>query len=267
MLLGNGRGGLNIGPGEAAEVALRGPADASITESAKEKVVFCSRTGETLVFQADRQNRSAALCACGNASAAAAALLAQRLNRTRVDQDLHMPDGRLEMRSEAAPTGDGGWRVEQAWTGFRFHVREADMHGRRVAVCTGSFNDYLVVLLGGAAELEQFDLPEVLALWRQARQYSGFDNPLQSRLVALAPQAGGRPFAKFYTCGRPHPGAPLTGLATLAMASSRVNWLASLLEGSTVEHRRGTDPLPSVRAARNGFEIGFPAIDVHLHGI
>jgi hypothetical protein len=51
------------------------------------------------------------------------------------------------------------------------------------------------------------------------------------------------------------------------MASNRVNWLASLLENGAVEHRRGTDPLPSVRAAREGFEIGFPAIDVHLHGI
>jgi hypothetical protein len=140
------------------------------------------------------------------------------------------------------------------------------MLGRQVAVCTGSFNDYLVVLLPSVGDLDHFDLPEASALWGVARQFGGFDNPLQSRLVALAPRDGRQPRARFFTCGRTHPGAPLTGLATLAMASRRLGWLASLV-GNGIEHPRGVDALPAVRETSRGFEIGFPTIDVVLGGI
>jgi hypothetical protein len=265
--LGNGRASLTAGEREAVEVILRHAAEPCPPEAAKEKVVFCSRAGETLVFQADREKQSAALCACGNASATAAALLGNRLNQRRVRQDLHLPDGRLDTASTVTPLTRDSWRVQQTWIGIRFQVQSTVLGGRQVAVCRGSFNDYLVVGLSGEAELEQFDLPEVLDLWRQARRFSGFDNPLQSRLVALAPRPGRPPFAKFYTCGRSHPGAPLTGMATLAMASGRVSWLADLLRDGTIAHRRGTDALPAVRAAGQGYEIGFPAIDVLLKGI
>jgi hypothetical protein len=267
LLLGSGHGKLNVGPSEATEVALRHATDPCPAEAAKEKVVFCSRQGETLVFQADRQNRCAALCACGNATGTAAALLGHRLKQRHVRQSLQVPDGRLDMSSTVTPLAEGGWRVEQAWLGIRSRVEPTEMQGRPVAVCTGSFNDYLIVRLSGTDELEQFDLPQVLALWSEARTFSGFDNPLQSRLVALAPRPGQRPFAKFYTCGRAHPGAPLTGMATLAMASGRVDWLGDLLQGAAIEHRRGVDTLPTVQVTSQGYEIGFPAIDVLLKGV
>jgi hypothetical protein len=267
LLLGGGRRSLKVGPREAVEIARRN-ADAPVpAEAAKEKIVFCSRQGETLVFQADRQNQSAALCACGNASATAAALLAHRLNQNQVRQDLQVPDGRLEVVSDVTPIARDGWRVRQSWIGIRFQVQETTMHGRPVAVCTGSFNDYLIVRLSSADERERFDLAEVLALWDEARKFSGFDNPLQCRLVALDAGSGELPFAKFYTCGRAHPGAPLTGMAALAMAAGRVGWLRELLRGSGIEHRRGVDPLPEVRVNAAEFEIGFPAIDVYLQGI
>jgi hypothetical protein len=267
ILLGRGKDRLDVGPNEAAEIILRNADDPVPPDAAKEKVVFCSRRGDTLVFQADRQKGTAALCACGNASATAATLLAHRLKTGHVRQDLQVPDGRLEVAAAVTPVAADGWRVGQEWIGIRFQVQETAMHGRPVAVCAGSFNDYLVVRLAGADELEHFDLPEVLDLWQEARSFGGFNNPLQSRLVALGPGAGGQPFAKFYTCGRDHPGAPLTGMATLAMAASRVGWLGKMLAGGGIEHRRGTDALPSVRADAAGYAIGFPAIDVFLKGI
>jgi hypothetical protein len=269
ILLGGFARRLNVGPREAVEVALRHNTEPCPAEAAKEKVVFCSRRGETLVFQADRQSQSAALCACGNATGAAAAMLARRLGRNQVLQSLQVPDGRLEAAADVERVARDCWRVSQAWLGIRCLSQDTTMHGLRVAVCRGSFNDYLIVRLASADDLEKFDVPQALALWSEARKLAsaGFDNLLQARLVALAPRPGDKPFAKFYTCGRSHPGAPLTGLATLAMASAQVSWLADLVKSGTIEHRRGTDSLPSIKTAPQGFEVGFPTIDVVLKGV
>jgi hypothetical protein len=110
------------------------------------------------------------------------------------------------MRSRVVPAGTG-WHVDQVWDGIRLQVQPVQLRSREAAVCTGSFNDYLVVLLPGAAELEQLGLEEVLDLWQEARRFAAFENPLQSRLAAIAPH-GSRPSVRFYTCGRAHPGAP-----------------------------------------------------------
>src|SRR5262245_45883571 len=53
-------------PAAAVELCLRAPEERRSGDAAVGKVVFCNRLGETHVYQADRQNRTAALCACGN---------------------------------------------------------------------------------------------------------------------------------------------------------------------------------------------------------
>jgi hypothetical protein len=269
LLMGRRASGLaQIGPAEAVELCLQNPGEAPSPEAAKEKVVFSSRHGETLVFQADQQNRSAALCACGNATGAAAATIGECLRQSQVRQSLRVPDGQLEARCRVARTDGGSWRVDQSWIGIRQSVLKAELCGKLVAVCTGSFNDYLIVLLPSNETGDQFGLEDVSALWRAARTVSsGFDNLLQSRLVALCPRDGARPFARFFTCGRVHPGAPLTGMAALAMAAQRVDWLATILKAGEIEHRRGVDPMPSVEAVSQGYEIRFPVIEVSLRGI
>jgi hypothetical protein len=160
----------------------------------------------------------------------------------------------------------GGWGVEQSWGGIRLGVTPARLRGREVAVCTGTLNDYLIVLLSDPAALEEFGLQEVTALWHEARSYSGFTDPLRCRLAAVCP-TGAVPFAKFFTCGRTHPGAPLTGLATLALAAARVEWLAPLLQCGRLRHRRGVDPIPVVHPGPHDAEIRFTPIDVVLQGI
>jgi hypothetical protein len=253
-----------VGPDEAAALCLRAAGGPPPAEAAKEKVAFCGPGGETRVYQADREKATAALCACGNAAGAAAATLAQCLGRRRVRQDLLLPDGPLAAQSRVTWAAGHGWRVEQSWAGIRFQVREAELLGRPVAVCAGSLNDYLIVRLPDAAALEEFGLDDALALWGVARAFGGFGNPLQSRLAAVAPRDGEPALARFYTCGRMHPGAPLTGLAALALAAGQVGWLADALRGGAVQVRRGVDALPSARPAVGGFEVTFPTIDVTL---
>jgi hypothetical protein len=250
----------------AVEICVHGSAAPPSPEAAKEKVTLGNARGDTAVFQADRATGSAALCACGNATAAAAATLALHRGRRQVRQRLQLPDGPIDVVSDVTGTHKGSWRVRQSWADIRVTVRQATLLGRRLAVCTGSFNNYLIVPLPDLAALGAFVVEDALALWDEARDSCGFDQILRSRLVALAP-SGAEPQAKFFTCGRMHPGAPLTGLATLSMAARHVDWLAALLQGGRLGQRRGVDPLPAVRGDSQDLAIEFAAIDVVLHGM
>jgi hypothetical protein len=257
LQLGGGR--LTAGAAQAAEVCLRMAAPAPSELSARDKVVLCGPQGETFVYQADRARGTAALCACGNASGASAALLAGFLGRARVRQDLFLPDGRVGMTAGVTDAGE----VEQSWVGVRFAARAQRLLGRDVAVCTGTLNDYLVVRLADAAGFDAFGLDDAGAFWEQGRQRFGFDDPLRARLAALACD-GPVPRAKFFTCGRAHPGAPLTGLAVLALLARQLPRLAPLAAPGRVEHPRGADALPLVRDTAEGTAIDLSPIQALL---
>ena len=252
-------------PEAAVELSRRAPQTFASASAARGKVTVCSPNGETRTYQADDNSRSAALCACGNANAAGAALLARHLRRTGITQSLALPEGRAAVCARVRPAEDSAWRVEQAWGGLQPVVRETRLLGCEVAVCTGAFNDYLIVHVPTRAALESFGLEQARQLWEEARSLGGFDDPLRSRLAAVAPD-GMRAGVKFFTCGRAHPGAPLTGLAVLSVAGEQVAWLASALPGREVEHPRGTDMLPTVAATAQGIEVRLPAVDVVLSG-
>src|SRR5262249_62396254 len=97
----------------------------------------------------------------------------------------------------------------------------------------------------------------------EGRRRFGFDDPLRSRLAALSLE-GRTPRARFFTCGRSHPGAPLSGLAALAVAAGQVGWLAPLVRAGRLEHRRGTDLLPAVEETAEGTRVELSAIHVLL---
>lgn len=246
----------SLGETAALEICARSAAPA-VAQAAKEKVVLCE-AGVTRVYQADRANHAAALCACGNATGAAAAMLARVNNVNRIHQDVALPEGRIEVRGDVRRFAGDNWRVDQTWCGIQFRATAARLAEREVLLCTGTLNQYVVVPLPDAGALAKFGLEDALALWQEAQRF-GFTNPLQSRLVALA--AGESvPTAKFFTCGRAHPGAPLTGLATLALAAPHADWLGQLLAAGEIVHARGKDALPAVRGA----DIEFAPIMVTL---
>ncbi|HZU38500.1 MAG TPA: hypothetical protein VFA18_21425, partial [Gemmataceae bacterium] len=188
-----------VGAQEAVTLCLEGSTEPPPPGAAHDKVVFCDRRGKTLVFQADRQKQTAALCACGNASGAAAALLGQLLGRQRLVQSLHLPEGTLKAVARLQGV-DGNGGVEQTWAGYRFQAQPATLCGRQTAVCRGTFNDYLIVRLRSRDAVDGLSLDEVRELWEAARPW-GFENPLRARLVAVAP-ASPKPWARFFTCGR-----------------------------------------------------------------
>lgn len=236
------------------------------TEAAKEKVGYSRLDGTTAIYQADRQTHSASLCACGNATGATAALLARFWGRPDICLQLRLPNGNVTVRGEVTHADNGAWQVHQSWEGIELAVTETERLGRRAVVCQGGLNDYLIVDLANREQFEAFDVADAVAWWDSARGPWGFADPLRSRLAVLS-LGSPRPFVKFYTCGRMHPGAPLTGLAALAIAAKRVPWLAELLSDGEIEHRRGTDLLPQVRTTAKGMAITLPIVDVVFDGM
>jgi hypothetical protein len=214
-----------------------------------------------MVFQADRKKGAASLVACGNAASAAAAVLGEMADTKHLRQLLHLPGETLEAVSRLQPLQDG-WTVEQTWKGCRFQVIGASLCGRQVAICRGTFNDYLIVRFHGRQAVETVDLQQIQKLWQAARPW-GFHDPLRARLVAVAPHQP-YPWAQFFTCGRLHPGAPLTGLATLALAAPQIDWLSEILGDNTIAHARGQDVLPMVLASGQTAAVRFPAIGVEV---
>lgn len=226
------------------------------------KVVFLSPEGDSHVYQADPDRGAASLATCGNASAASAAFLASYLGTSTTTQHLQTSDGPVRSRSRATPVGES-LRVEQTWTGINFAARQVTMLDYSVVICTGTLNDYLLVELPTDHSLEAFGLDAALALWAEARQQFGLADPLRGRLAALS-RRGDTPQVKFFTSGRAHPGAPLTGLATLALATQHLPSIHALLAGGRVAHPRGEDQLPQVRINADRTEVDLQAVEVYL---
>ncbi|MFO0880983.1 MAG: hypothetical protein U0840_26975 [Gemmataceae bacterium] len=216
--------------------------------AARGKVVLLSENGRSLVYQTDADRGTASLAACGNASAASAVLLAEHLQTSLTRQRLTMADGEVLMQAKVQ-RASRMHLVEQTWTGIRFEVEQTTLLGHTTAVCRGTLNEYLVVALDSADQLAGFDLDQARACWELARERFGFTDPLRGRLAAVA-LTGQAHQVKFFTCGRCHPGAPLTGLATLALTAREVSRFADLQHTAEVHHPRGKDILPRVTGDR-----------------
>jgi hypothetical protein len=77
------------------------------------------------------------------------------------------------------------------------------------------------------------------------------EQPLLARVAVLARAPGEPTRLKVYTCGRAHPSAPPTGLAALALAAERVDWL-TLRPGASVQTPAGPMQLPAARRHADG---------------
>jgi hypothetical protein len=151
-----------------------------------------------------------------------------------------------------------GVSVSQTWLGVQIDLgHDTDVDGRRVAICGGALNNYLVVRTCPGEPLSAFSLRDALALWRR------FDMdlaPLLSRIAVVDSNDRADLDVKFFTCGtREHPSAPSTGLAVLAYAARTFDWLPRSL--TTVRTPRGTVRVPRVRIAREGSaDVQFPEV-------
>lgn len=179
-------------------------------------------------YQSADDGTAVELAACGNSSAAAAALRQATCGGPLGPAWLELPGGsRLRVDTEIlpVPADEPGTLLRQTWREIHLEVVEERLvTGRRCLACLAPLNDYVVVGAQPGEPPAAFPQADALTIWRAF----GFDaNPLRARLAVVetavtSPVRG----VKFFTCGsREHPSAPLTGLAVLALAGEVSDWL------------------------------------------
>jgi hypothetical protein len=198
--------------------------------------------------------------ACSNATAAASAAFS---GNGSLSFALALPSGQtITVDTHTSALASGERAVVQTWHDVRVEVADLGMvDGRRVAVCAGALNDYVLVGARPDVANDALTLDEARALWDR---FGFLDDRLRARLAFLrgtAPTAR----ASFFTCGgRTHPSAPLTGLAVLAAARHRLDW-PEVRGLEAVETGIGPIALPHAWTARDGAStFEFPTVVVRL---
>lgn len=185
-----------------------------------------------------------ARAACGHATAALAIGLGQASFR------VEGPAGRVV---DVAARANGSC-VSQIWLLDKGDIAQVTWHGRPV-VRINALNSYAIV--GG-------DLPPGISP-EQARQELCGD-ALTTKLMLITGSTEGA-FAQFFNSNGAHGSAPMTGLASLEIARSRIPWLADLLVDGRISYRSGdrirTDLLPlAEEAAGDRVRITLPSTEV-----
>lgn len=201
------------------------------------------REGRGDVFQLGLDG-AIARAACGHATAALAIALGQASFR------VEGPAGRV-IDVAARVTGSC---VSQTWLLNKADIAQVTWRGRPV-VRIDALNSYAIV--GG-------DLPPGMSP-EQARQELVGD-ALATKLVLISGSTEGA-FAQFFNSNGAHGAAPMTGLASLAIARSRIPWLADLLVDGRIRYRAGdrilTDFLPLAEEVAGGrVRITLPSTEV-----
>jgi len=217
---------------------------------------------ETASFQLDDSPAHAEIAACSNATAAAVAWHATATGTRAPALHLSLPgahDARIV--AEVRPAGTGS-SVRQTWHGVHVELaHDTEVSGRRVAVCTGALNNYLVVRTRAGESTAAFSLDDALMLW----EHFGMDRaPLLSRMTVV--DGDRHPEVRCFTCGtRAHPSAAPTGLAVVALVANELDWLPRL--PATVRTPGGTVRTPRVQVGRDGLaEVHFPEVLVTIAG-
>ncbi len=217
---------------------------------------------ETASFQLDDSPTHAEIAACSNATAAAVAWHAIVTGTGTPALDLELPGAHhARILAEVHPAGAES-SVHQTWQGVRVELtHDTEVDGRRVAVCTGALNNYLVVRTRSGESTDAFSLDDALTLW----QHFGMDRvPLLSRMTVV--DGDRHPQVRCFTCGtRAHPSAAPTGLAVVALAARHLDWLPRL--PARVRTPGGTVHTPRVEVARDGVaDVHFPEVLVTIAG-
>ena len=196
------------------------------------------------------------IAACSNATAAAVAWHAVTTGSLPVSLSLALPGARVSLSAEVRERGRSS-SVRQAWHGVHVELTEdTEVDGRRVAVCTGSLNNYLVVRTRPGEATSQFTLIDALTLWQH---FGMHDEPLLSRMAVTDGDARD-PAMQFFTCGtRAHPSAAPTGLAVVEFAARTLDWLHPM--PTTVRTRGGRVEVPRVHLSGDGSaDVEFPEV-------
>jgi hypothetical protein len=175
---------------------------------------------------------------CGNSTAAGAALHCEVTGRKSAALSVGC-DGQAALAETTCVLDPEGWLVSQRWSlkpGDT--IQETQAAGHRAVSCH-LLNDYLVVW--GPL---QTDFESLIA-------GSGSRSTLRSKVAVI--QAGDPlPKVHFLNCNGVHGAAPQTGLATLGLVASRVDWVADLVSNGQILTPGGIEEVPVVSEEAGG---------------
>ncbi len=237
------------------------PLQDSREAAARGKVFFLADYGNTASpcfgfsgFQTAGRRAEAAFC--GNSMAAAAALVADRTQSGNACLDVRTGGApfRNTVAMDCLDAHARRWRVRQQWRVMLDAAAQPDEFLGHRALHATFLNDYLIVEGAVAGDA-------VAA----ARQWAGMRS-LRGKVVFVEP--GALPRATFVNSNGVHGAAPQTGLATLAVLSACVPWLAPVARARAVMTPAGIEPLPAVsRAGAVDYVVQPAAVDVCLASV
>lgn len=189
---------------------------------------------------------------CGNSTAAGAALFAEETGRQASELSVRCESLMAVAQTESVFESDG-WRVSQTWRLTPGDaIEEASVAGHRAVSCR-LLNDYLLIL--GPLNV---DLQTLVAA-------AGGMSCLRSRIAILEP-SDPIPQVRFLNCNGVHGAAPQTGLATIALVASQVDWVREVIGKGKLRSPAGEEDLPQVSRCQPGGEVSLnlPVVRVAL---
>ncbi|MEM9301767.1 MAG: hypothetical protein AAGE01_06635 [Pseudomonadota bacterium] len=251
---------------DPARLAALAPGS-SPRHAAHGKVVVMKQDDPPLVscYQVSEDRADASRVACYNGVLAAAGLLADA-GRLEATLRVQLPAGvEVEVSARLMRSTTGSASVTQRWMAVPLTVeRISSRDGLRLAWSAGAMNDYVLVACPSAERLRAFSPEDAQRIWHD--QPWRERRPLRGRILATWCDEDGTVWLRAFTCSkRRHPSAPPTGLAVLAVAAARLDWLPP-----GTRHVRTLDgdlALPDLRQGPRGYQFDFSQSTVSLEPI
>lgn len=185
---------------------------------------------------------------CGNAAAAIALAIAQN-NEVSTTTFSLLRSNKIETIVKATIRKE---TVNQTWIVTATpRIIMSDISEGRMVEIHGLFNHYTVI----DTTLNNFSIISLL------------NNTDPTCRVVTIDFSTDLPTVTFFTSGRRHPSAPLTGLAVLATLAERVDWLRPLTTTRTVVVNGMPEPLPQIAFGVGTIEFEMPETNASLEPI
>lgn len=221
--------------------------------AARDKLAFLTSSpeGQTRIACFQVKARSAAPIFCGNATAAALSLLANKSGESRIRAKVISADASIEATATFEENEDGVL-VHHEWeVGLTPSLFE-DVLFDRPAIHLDWLNDYWIVL--GPISGPEHDLVAAI----------GAGASLNSR-VAIVDASEDVPQVRFYNPNGLHGAAPHTGLLALALACEAVSWLKDGLSARQISTPSSYEWVPIAVHTEDGVKFGLPDVRVRLN--
>jgi len=220
--------------------------------AARGKVAYVDHLCRSAVYQMTSEGES--LVACGNATAAAAAMISRNSGAASPRIHLRVPGASITVDAATRFGGELS-TVDQIWTIHAGCSASERLIGAQPVHYVEFLNSYLIV-------------PHPLAVdpsYLMGLASRDLGLPLPQVKVAVVDPSNLIPSVEFYGANGRHGAAPQTGLVTLALAATTISWLRVLAKAGVIQHPGGIEILPKIEPKGSGMVCAhMPSVNVQF---